>query len=107
MKVQYPGVATSIESDLSNLQRIFTLTNLFPPGLFVDRIVEVAKDELVQECNYELEVGATFIGLFFPYHTHTHSLSLSLSNVQRNTIHTWSRLNIRSDSLHLFQTIQS
>ncbi len=76
MKVQYPGVATSIESDLSNLQRIFTLTNLFPPGLFVDRIVEVAKDELVQECNYELEVGATFIGLFFPYHTHTHSLSL-------------------------------
>ncbi len=70
MKVQYPGVADSIESDLTNLQRIVTLTNLLPPGLFIDRIVEVAKDELTQECDYELEVveAEAFLYLFFSFH---------------------------------------
>ncbi len=78
MKVQYPGVADSIESDLSNLHRIVTLTNLLPPGLFVDRMVEVAKDELVQECNYELEVGVAFLLVCFFLST----LSLIYNTIQ-------------------------
>ena len=32
MKVQYPGVAESIASDLSNLKRLVTMTNLLPAG---------------------------------------------------------------------------
>ena len=32
MKIQYPGVANSIESDLSNLERLVTITNILPPG---------------------------------------------------------------------------
>ncbi len=94
IKVQYPGVADSIESDLSNLHRVMTLTDLLPPGLFVDRIVEVAKDELAEECNYELEVGVAFLYLiFFP-----HSLIYNIC--------TWSRLNTRNNSLPLFQATQ-
>ncbi|CAM9188583.1 unnamed protein product [Discosporangium mesarthrocarpum] len=55
MKIQYPGVADSIESDLRNLERLVTLTNVLPPGLFIDEIIDVAREELTQECNYEIE----------------------------------------------------
>ncbi|KAG5176572.1 protein required for ubiquinone biosynthesis and for respiratory growth [Tribonema minus] len=57
MKIQYPGVADSIESDLSNLERLVTMTNLLPPGLFVEEIVEVAREELKLECDYTLEAA--------------------------------------------------
>lgn len=50
MKIQYPGVAESIDSDLMNLKRLVQMTNLLPPGLFVDKIIEVAKVELKAEC---------------------------------------------------------
>jgi len=56
MKIQYPGVADSIESDLKNLKTLVTLTNILPPGLFVDEIIDVGKEELIAECNYESEL---------------------------------------------------
>ena len=52
MKIQYPGVADSIDSDLTNLKRLVQITNLLPPGLFVDKIIEVASVELKEECMY-------------------------------------------------------
>jgi aarF domain-containing kinase len=50
MKIQYPGVAESIDSDLMNLKRLVQLTNLLPPGLFIDQIISVASVELKEEC---------------------------------------------------------
>lgn len=41
MKIQYPGVVDSVESDLKNLQRLVQLTNILPPGLYIDEIIEV------------------------------------------------------------------
>ena len=55
MKIQYPGVADSIDSDLNNLKRIVTLTNALPPGLFIDQIISVARTELSWECDYLME----------------------------------------------------
>eukprot|EP01041_Mallomonas_annulata_P001897 gene1897-3674_t len=55
LKIQYPGVADSIESDLNNLKRLVTMTNLLPPGLFIDSIIKVAREELAEECNYTME----------------------------------------------------
>ena len=49
VKVQYPGVAGSIDSDLQNLRMIVTYTSLLPPGLFVDQIISVAGEELKLE----------------------------------------------------------
>eukprot|EP00891_Asterochloris_glomerata_P001525 jgi/Astpho2/1525/e_gw1.00026.28.1_t len=49
MKIQYPGVARSIESDVDNLMRIISIGNLLPKGLYV------AKRELALECDYEYE----------------------------------------------------
>lgn len=39
IKVQYPGVAESIESDLTNLKRLVTYTNILPRGLYIDEII--------------------------------------------------------------------
>jgi len=55
MKIQYPGVARSIHSDIDNLMRLVSLTDLLPRGLYVEHAVKVAKAELTLECDYEYE----------------------------------------------------
>ena len=55
VKVQYPGVAKSIDSDLANLTRILRVMNIFPKGLYVDSIISVSRQELLLECDYEAE----------------------------------------------------
>ncbi|XP_074292852.1 protein ABC transporter 1, mitochondrial-like [Silene latifolia] len=55
VKIQYPGVADSIESDIDNLKMLDDTLGLVPKGLYLDRVVEVAKEELSRECDYELE----------------------------------------------------
>ncbi|XP_059625507.1 protein ABC transporter 1, mitochondrial isoform X1 [Cornus florida] len=57
MKIQYPGVADSIESDIENVKRLLTYTNMIPEKLFLDRAMKVAKEELSRECDYELEAA--------------------------------------------------
>lgn len=57
MKIQYPGVAKSIESDINSVKRLIQITNMFPKGLFIDHVMKVAKDELSRECDYELEAA--------------------------------------------------
>ncbi|ONK61421.1 uncharacterized protein A4U43_C08F29730 [Asparagus officinalis] len=57
MKIQYPGVADSIDSDIENVRRLLNYTNLIPEGLFLDRAIKVAKEELARECDYVLEAG--------------------------------------------------
>jgi aarF domain-containing kinase len=58
MKIQYPGVADSIESDLNNLRRLISVTNMLPPGLFIDQIMTVAREELLIECDYFIEAAS-------------------------------------------------
>lgn len=41
MKIQYPGVARSIESDVDNLMRLISIANLLPKGLYVEQAAEV------------------------------------------------------------------
>jgi aarF domain-containing kinase len=56
MKVQYPGVANSIESDLRNLQMLINLTGMAPPGLFIEEVMRVGRNELKSECDYQNEM---------------------------------------------------
>lgn len=62
VKVQYPGVADSIDSDLSNLTLLLTASRLLPKGLFLDKTIENARTELGWECDYirEAEAGRKF-----------------------------------------------
>ena len=55
VKVQYPGVAASISSDLNNLSILLTATRLLPKGLYLDKTIANARTELAWECNYVRE----------------------------------------------------
>ena len=59
MKIQYPGVAKGIESDINNLVAIMKVWNILPEGLFVNEFIEVAKRELSWEVDYVREAEAT------------------------------------------------
>ena len=55
IKIQYPGVAESIDSDLNNLKRLMDYTGAFPSNMFLDQFIENSRVELKEECDYELE----------------------------------------------------
>ncbi|KAJ5092346.1 Protein ABC1 [Penicillium alfredii] len=65
VKVQYPGVADSIDSDLNNLSILLTASRLLPRGLYLDKTIANARTELAWECDYkrEAEGAARFRGL--------------------------------------------
>ncbi|KAI7550849.1 ABC1-domain-containing protein, partial [Hortaea werneckii] len=58
VKVQYPGVRNSIDSDLNNLSLLLTASRLLPKGLFLDKTIANAREELGWECDYEREANA-------------------------------------------------
>lgn len=58
VKVQYPGVADSISSDLNNLSLLLTASRLLPKGLYLDRTIANARTELAWECDYIREAQA-------------------------------------------------
>ena len=52
IKIQYPGIVTSIDSDLNNLSLLLTASRLLPKGLYLDKTIQVARTELAWECDY-------------------------------------------------------
>ncbi|KAI9749154.1 MAG: aminoacyl-tRNA hydrolase [Chaenotheca gracillima] len=62
VKVQYPGVANSIDSDLNNLSILLTASRLLPKGLYLDKTIANARTELAWECDYirEAECGQKY-----------------------------------------------
>uniref|UniRef100_A0A0A1XBV9 Chaperone activity of bc1 complex-like, mitochondrial n=1 Tax=Zeugodacus cucurbitae TaxID=28588 RepID=A0A0A1XBV9_ZEUCU len=59
IKIQYPGVAQSIESDIDNLVGMLKVWDVFPHGFFIDNVVKVAKRELTWEVDYTREAEYT------------------------------------------------
>lgn len=55
VKIQYPGVAESIDSDLNNLSILLTASRLLPKGLYLDKTIANARTELAWECDYVRE----------------------------------------------------
>ena len=62
VKIQYPGVASSIDSDLSNLSILLNASKLLPKGLYLDKTIANARTELAWECDYvrEAEMGRRY-----------------------------------------------
>uniref|UniRef100_A0A8C7ZL19 Atypical kinase COQ8A, mitochondrial n=1 Tax=Oryzias sinensis TaxID=183150 RepID=A0A8C7ZL19_9TELE len=52
MKIQYPGVAQSINSDVNNLMTVLNMSNALPEGLFPEHLIDVMRKELALECDY-------------------------------------------------------
>ncbi|XP_061668905.1 atypical kinase COQ8A, mitochondrial [Syngnathoides biaculeatus] len=55
MKIQYPGVAQSINSDVNNLMTVLSMSNALPEGLFPEHLIDVMRRELALECDYVRE----------------------------------------------------
>jgi predicted unusual protein kinase regulating ubiquinone biosynthesis (AarF/ABC1/UbiB family) len=56
LKVQYPGVASSIDSDVDNLRSLLALSRVLPSDLDLDAFSEEVKKELHREVDYEREL---------------------------------------------------
>ncbi|KAF9904641.1 hypothetical protein EC991_002515 [Linnemannia zychae] len=52
VKVQYPGVAASIDSDLANIKTLVLMSSLLPRGMYLDNTIKVAQRELGWETDY-------------------------------------------------------
>ncbi len=57
IKVQYPGVAESVESDMRNLRLLTPLLRQLMPGLEVRDVLDELRERTVEECDYELEAA--------------------------------------------------
>ncbi|XP_043856120.1 atypical kinase COQ8A, mitochondrial [Dromiciops gliroides] len=57
MKIQYPGVAQSINSDVNNLMTVLSMSNVLPDGLFPEHLIDVLRRELALECDYKREAA--------------------------------------------------
>ncbi|WP_040370201.1 AarF/ABC1/UbiB kinase family protein [Blastomonas sp. AAP53] len=57
IKVQYPGVRQSIDSDVDNVASLIKLTGLLPPELDIDPMLADAKAQLHEEANYTHEAA--------------------------------------------------
>jgi len=55
VKIQYPGVANSIDSDIDNVAGLLRMTRLIPKGIDMDSILQQAKVQLKQEADYRTE----------------------------------------------------
>jgi len=57
LKIQYPGVARSIDSDVENMAMFLRMLNILPVHLDVDDIIVEAKRQLRQEADYQQEAA--------------------------------------------------
>jgi len=55
LKIQYPGVAKSINSDVDNMAMLMRMINLLPVEIDITGIVKEAKRQLHQEADYIVE----------------------------------------------------
>ena len=57
IKVQYPGIAESVEADMRNLLLLSPLLRQLVPGLEVRDLLAELRERIVEECDYELEAS--------------------------------------------------
>ena len=55
IKVQYPGIAASIDSDVDNVASLLKWLRLIPPGLDIKPLLDAARHQLHDEADYRLE----------------------------------------------------
>jgi predicted unusual protein kinase regulating ubiquinone biosynthesis (AarF/ABC1/UbiB family) len=55
VKVQYPGIAEAVETDLRNLQMLLPLVKRLAPGLDVQALAAELRERIGEELDYEIE----------------------------------------------------
>lgn len=59
LKVQYPGVADAIDSDITTLARLIAVTRMAPKGLNLEPVYAEVKEMLHREVDYQAEAEHT------------------------------------------------
>jgi len=59
VKIQYPGVADAIDSDIKTLSRLLLLTRLAPKGLDLEPVFAEVREMLYREVDYQAEARFT------------------------------------------------
>jgi len=62
LKIQYPGVAKSIDSDVDNIATLFRVTRILPKHMDITDLLRDAKIQLHEEANYLQE--ASYLNAF-------------------------------------------
>src|SRR3954470_73673 len=57
VKVQYPGIAEAVETDLRNFQLLFPLVKRLAPGLDVKAVAQELRERIGDELDYEVEAA--------------------------------------------------
>src|SRR4051794_1097648 len=57
IKIQYPGIAESVEADMRNLLLLSPILRQLMPGLEVRDLLAELRERIVEECDYELEAS--------------------------------------------------
>jgi len=57
LKIQYPGIGQSIDSDVDNVATLLKVSRLVPDGLDLQPLLQEAKRQLHEEADYLLEAG--------------------------------------------------
>lgn len=57
IKIQYPGIAKSVVSDVDNVVTLLTLSKLLPKDMPIETLVSEAKLQLLAEADYHLEAS--------------------------------------------------
>lgn len=55
VKIQYPGVDTSIDSDIKALTSLLRVWDFLPKGLYVENLIQSARHDLAKEVDYTNE----------------------------------------------------
>ena len=55
VKIQYPGVAQSINSDINSVRRLLVYPGILPRSFFMEDILRNISKELLEECDYTTE----------------------------------------------------
>jgi predicted unusual protein kinase regulating ubiquinone biosynthesis (AarF/ABC1/UbiB family) len=57
VKVQYPGIAEAVESDMRNLRLLTPVLRRLMPGLEVKEVLAELAERVIEECDYEFEAA--------------------------------------------------
>jgi predicted unusual protein kinase regulating ubiquinone biosynthesis (AarF/ABC1/UbiB family) len=58
VKVQYPGIAEAVESDMRNLRMLSPVLRRLMPGLEIKDVLAELAQRVIEECDYELEAAS-------------------------------------------------
>ncbi|NRQ49949.1 AarF/ABC1/UbiB kinase family protein [Aeromicrobium sp. YC3-14] len=94
VKLQYPGAAKALLSDLRQISRLARLFGVIAPGLDVKPLVKELQDRVAEELDYSLEAGAQSV--FAEAFTDDPEITVPspLAHTERALVSTW----LESDS---------